>query len=144
MRTRFQGAITLPARTCDLGQWGEDMACTYLENKGYRILERNWRTRDGELDIICSHNGELVFVEVKTRGPGSLGKPGEALHTAKQSRLVKAACAYVSRSHAWETPARFDFIGLQLDQDAVQVEHEHNVIDAWETMGGGHASWQPW
>ncbi len=134
----------MSARAGELGRWGEDTACNYLTRKGYRILERNWRTREGELDIICSHKGQLIFVEVKTRGSGSLGRPGEAVNIRKKMRLIKAASAYLSRHKLWERPARFDFVGISTFKDDVQIEHEKNVIDAREIMGGGHSSWQPW
>ncbi len=128
----------------ELGRFGENVACDYLTERGYRILDRNWRTRKGELDIICSRDGELIFVEVKTRSPGSLGEPGEAVDIRKKTRLVKAAYAYLSKNRLWETPARFDLIGLKMLPDYVQVEHEKNVIDASEIMGGRHTPWQPW
>jgi putative endonuclease len=128
----------------ELGRYGEDVACDYLTEQGYHILDRNWRTRQGELDIVCSRDGELVFVEVKSRGPGSLGEPGEAVDARKKTRLVKAAAAYLSRHRLWESPARFDLIGLRMRSDHVQVEHEKNVIDASEIVGGRNTPWQPW
>ncbi|GAU09964.1 YraN family protein [Desulfoplanes formicivorans] len=128
----------------EVGRYGEDVACSYLVEHGYCILERNWRTRQGEIDIICSRGGELVFVEVKSRGSGSLGEPGEAVDVRKKTRLVRAACAYLSAKAMWETPSRFDLVGLRMHPDHVEVEHEKNVIDASEIMGGGHTPWQPW
>lgn len=128
----------------EVGRYGEDVACSYLVEQGYTILERNWRTRQGEIDIICQCDKELVFVEVKSRGPGSLGEPGEAVDGRKKARLVRAACAYLSSKGLWETPSRFDLVGLRMHHDHVEVEHEKNVIDASEIMGGSHTSWQPW
>lgn len=134
----------MPPRAGTLGRFGEDMACEYLMKKGYRIVARNWHTRKGELDIICWHDGILVFVEVKTRGPGSLGEPGEAVGRHKKTRLVRTASAYLSNKGLWESPSRFDLIALRMRGDEIDVEHICNVIDASEIMGGRHTSWQPW
>jgi len=134
----------MPPRSGTLGRFGEDVACDYLTENDYRILDRNWRTRKGELDIICMQDDLLVFVEVKTRGPGSLEMPGEALNTGKKIRLLRAASEYLTKKHLWEKASRFDLIALRMREDDVDLEHIQNVIDASEVMGGRHASWQPW
>ncbi|MDD4648738.1 MAG: YraN family protein [Desulfoplanes sp.] len=131
-------------RSGTVGRFGEDIACDYLTENDYTILERNWRTRKGELDIICTYGDLLVFVEVKTRGPGSLQLPGEALNAEKKIRLLRAASEYLTKKRLWETASRFDLIALRLREDDVDLEHIQNVIDASEIMGGRHAPWQPW
>ena len=134
----------MSSRSGDLGRFGENVASDYLTENGYTILERNWQTRKGELDIICSQDGVIVFVEVKSRGRGSLGMPGEALNIRKKTRLLRAASAYLTRKRLWEEPARFDLIALRMREDEVELEHIRNVIDASEVMGGRHTPWQPW
>ncbi|PSK95663.1 uncharacterized protein UPF0102 [Murinocardiopsis flavida] len=81
-------------RTEALGQWGEDAAAAYLKREGMRILARNWRCRHGELDIVASHGGVLVAVEVKTRSSGRFGSPLEAVGPEKRARLRRLALAW--------------------------------------------------
>jgi putative endonuclease len=108
------------------GQWGEEIACEYLRNQGYEIIERNWHSRFGEVDIIAREGDTLVFVEVKVRtGPG-FGGPEAALNTRKRKRITATARAYLSEVDA-DLPVRFDFVALigekvKLYRDAFQVE----------------------
>lgn len=73
-----------------LGAYGEALACTYLQNKGYAILEKNWRSKVGEIDIIARHGGVLVFVEVKCRSGHWFGYPEEAITERKKQHLTRA------------------------------------------------------
>ncbi len=134
----------MSSRSGELGRFGENVACDYLTENGYTILERNWFTRKGELDIICTQDGVVVFVEVKSRGAASLGEPGEALNAHKKIRLVRAASAYLTQKRLWEKPGRFDLIAVRMRENEVELEHIRDVIDAGEVMGGRHTPWQPW
>ncbi len=78
-----------------VGRWGEDLATNYLKNKGYEILDRNVHTPYGELDIICSKNGMIIFVEVKTRTNIELGYPEAGLTKVKISHLIQACEEYL-------------------------------------------------
>ena len=128
-----------------LGAAGEKIAETWLRKKGYRILDRNWKTRQGEIDLVCKDKKTLVFVEVKTRRQEGMTLPGEALTKEKQKRLIQAASAYMSAHKDWKTACRFDFIGVVIQAgDSFSVEHEQNVIDFSYAVGGGHSTWQPW
>ena len=127
-----------------LGSRGEDVAADYMRENGYRVIERNWRCKNGELDLICTRGKELVFVEVKTRGENSLGRAGESLTPAQQARLAKAASRYLSRNGLWSRSCRFDLIALEVSENNVNLEHVANVIDFGQALGGGHSSWQPW
>ena len=90
------------------GDQGEDAAARYLEERGYALLDRQWRCRFGELDIVCrSPDGVLCFVEVKRRGPGSIGLPRESVDGRKRGRLRRAAELYLA-SRGLDAPARFD------------------------------------
>jgi len=90
------------------GDQGEAQAAGYLEERGYAILDRQWRCRFGELDIVArSPEGILCFVEVKRRGSGAIGLPREFVDGRKQARLRRAAGAYLS-FHGLDVPARFD------------------------------------
>jgi putative endonuclease len=70
-----------------LGKWGEDIAVAYLEREGYEVLARNWRCRQGELDVVARRGSELVFVEVKTRSGLAYGEPAEAVNAVKARRI---------------------------------------------------------
>ena len=79
----------------ELGAFGERVATAHLEAKGYRIRDRNFRTREGEIDIIAEHGATLVFVEVRTRHGDALGSPAESVTPSKAAHIVAAAEAYV-------------------------------------------------
>jgi putative endonuclease len=97
-----------------LGMQGESMACTELERLGYHIIERRYRTRFGELDIVARDADTVVFVEVKTKTDAAYGDPAEAVTRQKQRRLVSMAEDYVA-SHALDnTPCRFDVVGVDV------------------------------
>lgn len=120
------------------------MAADFMREQGYRVLERNWRCTSGELDLVCSHGSDLVFVEVKTRTKSSMGRAGESLPAGQKSRLVRAASQYLSRNNLWSKSCRFDLVALEIRENHVNLEHVSNVIDFGEALGGGHSSWQPW
>lgn len=105
------------------GQWGEALAAGFLEKQGLEILERNWRYRREEIDLIARENGILVFVEVKSRSDTGFGRPEEMVGRAKKIRLMDAAAAYVRRT-GYEGEIRFDIVGVTgpAGQDA-RIEH---------------------
>ena len=89
-------AIMCSQSTRKLGLYGEDLACKYLQAKGYVILERNFRCRRfGEIDIVASKAGVLSFIEVKTRRSSRYGKPAEAVTLAKQRKIYRVAQYYL-------------------------------------------------
>ena len=90
------------------GDQGEALAARYLEQRGYTILSRQWRCRFGELDLAArSPEGVLCFVEVKRRGPRSIGLPREFVDERKRERLRRTAGLYMA-AHELDCPARFD------------------------------------
>jgi putative endonuclease len=110
-----------------LGRQGEDRAALYLAGKGYRILERNYSTRSGEIDLIALHEGEVVFVEVKTRTSDAYGAPELAVNARKQSRMIKAALSYIRYKKLHQVPCRFDVVAIsghevQLIRNAVEMD----------------------
>lgn len=106
-----------------LGKAGEELAASYLRGKGYKVLERNFRTPYGEIDIICEQSGALVFVEVKTRRSHKFGLPQEAVTAAKINHLKKAAYLYLdSRSKPFKS-MRFDVIAITVDKGQNRIEH---------------------
>jgi len=117
-----------------LGAKGEEIAVRYLKSRGYRIVERNYRIRLGEIDIIAEQGDDLVFIEVKTRSDGIFGSPFESITTQKQKQLSKVALEYISKQGCHNHPARFDVVGIQFHdgskkkQDAV-IELLQNAFD---------------
>lgn len=87
-----------------VGSHGEDFAAGILEDSGFRILDRNYRSRTGEIDIIAVKDGVLHFVEVKTRTGDSFGYPSDAVTESKRSSIRRTADCYLSERHAsWRT-----------------------------------------
>lgn len=108
------------------GRSGEDAAVQYLEKMGYTILERNYRLRIGEVDIIARDKEYLVFLEVKTRRSTRFGSPFEAVDMRKQQQIVKVAAAYV---RGREIPVRFDAVAVHLNGQHVRVEVLKNAFE---------------
>ena len=107
----------------ETGKKGEDLAVKFLKEKGYEILETNWRFRRSEVDIIAKDGAILVFVEVKTRSYDYFGKPESFVSTRKKVLLQDAASAYMRKiNHTWEI--RFDIIGI-LMQNPTNIEINH-------------------
>jgi putative endonuclease len=96
----------------EFGLLGEQLACNELEQRGYAIVERRYRTRAGELDIVAKHGDFLVFVEVKARSDRSYGDPEEAVTLQKQQKLVWMATDYLTRAGLHEVPCRFDVVTI--------------------------------
>ena len=124
-----------------LGTRGEQIAVKYLQNRGYRILERNYRNRLGEIDIIARHGRDLVFIEVKTRTDNLFGSPFDSVTAAKQRQLSKVALEYLSKHNWLDHPARFDVVGVHLIErngnrlrDA-KIEIVQNAFDFSYTHG---------
>lgn len=97
----------------DLGKWGEDEAALYYEDRGYEILERDWKVgkRDIDLIVLTEDKDTLVFVEVKTRQNNDLQEPEEAVDVKKMRNLAIAANAYV-KLHGLDMDVRFDIISV--------------------------------
>lgn len=97
-----------------LGKLGEDLASRYLLDKGIVILERNWKCSCGEADIIADEQGELVFIEVKTRSAGYPGLPEYAVNKQKRTRYEKIAISYLMQHQRPSGQVRFDVIAIQM------------------------------
>lgn len=97
----------------DLGKWGEDEAALYYEDRGYEILERDWKVGKRDIDLIAltEDKDTLVFVEVKTRQNNDLQEPEEAVDVKKLRNLAIAANAYV-KLHGLDMDVRFDIISV--------------------------------
>ncbi len=106
------------------GALGEEIAARRLANSGYRIIERRHRTTHGEIDLVCEHEGTLVFVEVRTRRPGGFGTPEESITPDKAARMIASAEHYLQRSgveyHDW----RIDLVAIELGHNGKLLRFE--------------------
>ncbi|MBP5713084.1 MAG: YraN family protein [Prevotella sp.] len=110
----------------ELGKWGEDIAAAYLEEKGYEILERDWKSGHHDLDIVAKNGNTLVIVEVKTRRNRLFGDPEEAIDYKKRKSLLSAINHYI-KSHRTGQDVRFDIISI-VGMIGFQPEIDH-IID---------------
>ena len=115
-----------------LGKWGEDTAVRFLKNKGYLVLETNYRCRWGEIDIVAVEEGQLVFVEVRTRRGNEFGTPEESITPAKSRRLMVTAQIYLKEHGQEELDWRVDVIAIHLGsrRRLERVEHIRHAIEA--------------
>ena len=99
-------------RNQQLGARGEDLAAEFLESVGMVVLERNWRCRYGELDLVARDGAVLVFVEVRARSGSGFGTPFESVTWQKRLRLSRMAAAYVGLKRLGNEPCRFDVVAV--------------------------------
>jgi putative endonuclease len=97
-----------------LGASGERLAASWLEARGYRILDRNWRCPSGELDLVAELADELVVVEVKTRRGSAMGAPEEAITPAKRRHLIASTQEYLLAHAMEQRPYRIDVVAIEL------------------------------
>jgi putative endonuclease len=114
-----------------LGNFGERVAASHLEAKGYRILERNYSTREGEIDLIASRGPQLVFVEVRSRRGRNMGGPEESITGRKSSHIRAVAAAYNQEHPDAPEDQRIDVVVIELDAKGrvMRVEQIENAIE---------------
>ena len=114
----------------ELGAIGEKLAKNFLKKKGYRILETNFRCREGEIDIVAQQKDYLVFVEVRTKTGSSFGSPEESVTFAKKEKLIASALVYLDSHRNRPSLWRIDFVAVELDQKgkATRIEIIENAI----------------
>ena len=98
--------------TRTIGRNGEEIAAEYLRNNGYRIVEKNYKNRFGEIDVIAKDGNTVVFIEVKTRNTPSYGTPSSAVDSKKQQRIGKVALTYLTKKGLTQHPVRFDVVSI--------------------------------
>lgn len=113
------------------GSIGEDLACSYLKKIGYRILERNFRTIFGEIDIVARLSEIMVFAEVKTRLTSSLGPPYLAITKVKERHMIKNALFYLKTHRLMDAKWRIDIVSVKLDPEyeVEKIELIENAIE---------------
>ena len=114
------------------GNIGESFACEYLEKNNYKILERNFVSYRGEIDIIALENNEIVFIEVKTRTQTYCGTPSESVNMRKEKQLYKVAEYYLYLNNLLDAKVRFDVIEIYLHgSNSYKLNHLKDTI--WES-----------
>ena len=111
------------------GREGEAIAARYLENEGYRIVERNYRCVFGEMDIIARDGRTCVFVEVKSRKSERFGDPGLAVDRRKQRKMSAVAMCYLKEKRLLGSPSRFDVVAVRFFPQRSRVELIRNAFD---------------
>jgi putative endonuclease len=111
-----------------LGDQGEDLAAAALKKQGYKILERNYVTPLGEIDLIAKEGKVLVVVEVKTRKTTRFGSPQESVSLTKQQRLRRLADYYLKAKRLTGSPVRFDVVAVTLNEDGPRMEVIKNAF----------------
>lgn len=114
--------------TQKIGKFGEDEAEKYLKQKGYKILERNFSCKCGEIDIIALDKGEVVFIEIKARASLKYGLPSEAITKYKLKHIYKTAEYYLYIRKLQNQNARIDVIEVYIKNNQVIINHLKQVI----------------
>lgn len=124
------GSQTVGDTRKKLGRQGEEIARGYLEKKGWRCLQSNYRCSRGEIDLILEKNGELVFVEVRTRKSSAFGLPEESLTDTKLSRLVTLSETYLQEHQLSSVSWRIDVVAIELGPrgQVKRLEHIENAV----------------
>ncbi|MFC1962811.1 YraN family protein [Chloroflexota bacterium] len=116
-------------RRKEIGSQGERIAQDFLKEKGYRLLDTNFRSREGEIDIIARKGKCIVFIEVRTRSNQSFGTPEESITSTKKERLVRLALAYLQDHPSPSSDWRIDMVAIELDGKKVtRVELIENAV----------------
>ncbi|MFC1488805.1 YraN family protein [Thermodesulfobacteriota bacterium] len=111
------------------GQESESMAVRHLKKNGYKILEQNYRTKLGEIDIIAKDRDTLVFVEVKAKRTDLFGSPKEAVTHKKQVKISKVALLYLNATNQSNAKARFDVVAIISTEDSTSIEIVKNAFE---------------
>ncbi len=117
-----------------IGFDGENSAVKYLKSKRYKIIARNYQTRYGEIDVICSKSGYIVFIEVKTRSENYLVSGAEAVNFGKQKKIAKAAMQYLQENTPNFQP-RFDVLEIIVGNNKEKINHIKNAFSVADYHG---------
>ena len=113
-----------------IGKIGEEKALSFLKKNEYRLLNRNYRCPLGEIDIIATEGNSLVFVEVKTRRTSTFGPPHMAVDRQKQIKMTKVALYYMKEKRLHEISARFDVLGVSMEEGKASFDLIKNAFES--------------
>ena len=125
------GGAEYARRRTRLGALGERLAAAHLESKGYRLIDRNWRCPEGEVDLVVERDGCLVFVEVRTRRGTAHGSPEESVTGVKAARLLAVAEAYAQAHPEAPEDRRIDLVAVELSPEGrlLRVDHIEAAVE---------------
>lgn len=118
-----------------LGKKGEDLASAYLIEQGYKILEKNFRSFLGEIDLIALDKGVLVFIEIKTRRTKTFGVPQLAVTASKQKKIYKNSLYYLKRKKLKKSLCRFDVVAIDFSSPSPRLELIKNAFQVERAWG---------
>jgi putative endonuclease len=113
----------------ELGKQGEEVAVNFLKKQGYKILEKNFRCKCGEIDIIALQKKTVVFVEVKTRSSLEFGSPQASVTSKKRIQLTKVAFFYLQKNRLFDRDARFDVVAIEMVAGNNRIELIKNAFE---------------
>jgi putative endonuclease len=119
----------VPGKNLEFGKQAEKSALSFLKGQSYKIIQCNYKTKFGEIDIVACDKGVICFVEVKARHSRLFGEPAEAVSAAKQRQVSKAAICYLKENNLLEQAARFDVVSLLYKEDLPEIDL---IKDAFE------------
>ena len=111
-----------------VGNKGESLAEDYIKRKGYKIIQRNYRCRLGEIDIIAKDDDTIVFIEVRTKQNENFGSPQGSVTSTKKSKISKTALSFIQEKNLSGYSYRFDFIAITFSQGKPNIEHIENAF----------------
>lgn len=110
----------------EFGRWGEEKAKSYIEEKGFKIIEKNFRISRGEIDLIAEKENTIIFIEVKTRKNSFFGPPQSAVNFKKQNKIKKVAKYFLVNNNYKDYKKRFDVIAIIYNNKNIDIEHYKN------------------
>lgn len=111
----------------EIGKWGESIAANFLEQNSYKIIDRNFRCKQGEIDIVAKNKEYIIFIEVKTRSYIFFGNPGEAVDKRKKKNIYHAAKYFLHINKLEECFVRFDIIEVFIKKNYFKINHIKQV-----------------
>ena len=122
--------MAITARAENLGEEGEEITARYLRENGYQILDRNWRIKEGELDIVAlSPDDEIIFVEVKSRSSAAYGDPLESISVDKAMRIQRLALAWLAMHQRLGANFRIDAVGILIGRTGeATIDYRRGVL----------------
>lgn len=115
-----------------IGKRGEIEAARFLEKKGYKVMERNYRCRYGEIDLVAKDGHTVVFIEVKTRGSDRFGTPLASVDAKKQKKILLTSQFYIESNRLFDADMRFDVVGIEINGGKLAFELVKNAFEATE------------
>lgn len=128
----MEGCVNVKSYNKEIGSYGEILSINYLIKNGYFILDKNYRNRLGEIDIVCKKNDILVFIEVKSRYTNTYGSPMESVTYYKQKQIIKISKLYIMLKKYTNINIRYDVIEVVFNNKN-QLFNINHVLDAFRT-----------